>query len=642
MRESGTIREAFGVTHAARRPMLQAVALTLGLVALWSVTHPYKGLKGDAELYAVQAMARIHPGLATDIFLLTGSQDKYTIFSPMYAWFVSWLGLTAAALTLSLSFKVWLFAAAWALARAVSNGRTACLAVALLMIADGAYGGYGVFRYAEDWLTARSFAEALAVSAIALHFHNFKAIGLLTAVFALFVHPIMALPGLLVLVCLRFSLRINLAVAALGVLFAFGVSLWVLRGPASAGLLTVLDPPWLEIVRERSIFLFPQLWKSADWETNGRPLLCLTLTAMALWDTRIRALCIAAGLVGATGLAIAFIAGAIGHLAIIIQAQAWRWMWITCFLSVLLVAPTAAAICRDRRCGPVTVLLLVSGWVLPPANGISCLVLALFIWSMRDRIDTRTAVHLRWIAGAVGITMVALVALNSWNIAFAPDVGSRGEASSIARLRDLTVLQVPALVAALLAFYWIPVTRSAVLLTLIIVSLSVCSAIFVPKALKGVLRDGALTEINAFADWRKVIPPASNVFVAPVHYSAAFAWFTLQRPSYSSVNQSAGVVFSRATAMEIQRRSQVLLPVLDPNWRLRTSGTGTLANDATQRGSRPLTEEKLVSVCRDPQLGFVVAKEDVRIGLITRKKVADSTSWSLYDCNQVRSAAPRT
>jgi hypothetical protein len=270
------------------------------------------------------------------------------------------------------------------------------------------------------------------------------------------------------------------------------------------------------------------------------------------------------------------------------------------------------------------------------------MALALSIWSMRERIDTRTAVHLRWVAGAVGITMVAFVALNSWDIAFAPDAGSRGEASAIARLRDLTVLRVPALVAALLVFYWIAVTRSGVVLTLIIVSIGISSALVIPGALKGVLRDSALTEVSAFADWRNAIPPASNVFVAPSHNSAAFAWFSLRRPSYLSVDQSAGVVFSRATAMEIVRRSQVLLPVLDPNWRLRSNGRGTRVNDAVQRGSRPLTEERLVSVCSDPQLGFVVATEDVGIGLVAHKHFGDSKNWSLYDCNQVRSAESRT
>jgi hypothetical protein len=363
---------------------------------------------------------------------------------------------------------------------------------------------------------------------------------------------------------------------------------------------------------------------------------------MAFQDTRIRALCMTAGLVGATGLAVAFMAGTTGHLAVLIQAQAWRWMWITCFLSVLLVAPTAAAIYRDRRCGPASAMLLISGWLLAPVNGITCMALALFIWSMRERIETRTALHLRWVAGAVGIAMVAGVVLTSWNIAFAPDTGSRGEALAVAPIRDLFGLPIPAFVATLLAVYWIAVTRSAVVLTLIIVCLGMCSAIAIPGALKDVLRDTALTEVSAFADWRLVIPPVSNVFVAPAHYSAAFAWFTLQRPSYISVDQSAGVVFSRATAMEIDRRSRVLLPVLDPNWRLLTSSRGPLANDAMQRGSRPLTEEKLASVCGDPQLGFVVAKEDVGIGRVARKHFGDSKSWSLYDCNQVRSVAPRT
>jgi hypothetical protein len=625
-----------------RRPPLQAIALTLGLVALWSVTHSYKGLRGDAELYAVQAMATIHAGLSTDIFLQNGSQDKYTIFSPIYAWFISRLGLANAAITLWLSFEVWLFGAAWALARAVSNARMACLAVALLMIVDGAYGGYQVFRYAEDFLTARSFAEALAVSAIALHFYNFKTIGLLTAVVSLFVHPIMALPGLLMLVCLRSKPHIAVMMAGLGALFALGISLFVLRAPESAGPLAVLDPPWLDIVRERSVFLFPLQWTSADWEINGRPFLCLAVTAMALPDTRVRALCISAGLVGATGLAIAIIAGTIGHPAILLQGQAWRWMWLTCLASVLLVAPTAAAIYRDRRCGPVTALLLVLGWILPPANGIPCMALALFIWSIRERIETRSSLRLQWIAGAVGIAIVAAVVLGSWNAGFAPATGSRSGASVIAQLRDFAVPQVPVLVAALFALYWLPLTRSAALLTLIIVAFSIWAAILVPRALKDVLRDGSLTEVNAFADWRKTIPPTSNVFVAPAHYSAAFAWFTLQRPSYSSVNQSAGVIFSRATAMEIERRSQVLLPMLDPNWRLRSSGRGAPANDAVQRASRPLTKDRLLSVCSDPQLGFVVAKEDVGIGLVGRNDVGDSTSWSLYDCTQVRLAAPRT
>ncbi len=68
-----------------RTRILHVSALSLALVLLWSLTHRYAGLSGDAELYAFQAMARLHSNLATDLYLQFGSQDHYTLFSPLYA-----------------------------------------------------------------------------------------------------------------------------------------------------------------------------------------------------------------------------------------------------------------------------------------------------------------------------------------------------------------------------------------------------------------------------------------------------------------------------------------------------------------------------------------------------------------------------
>jgi hypothetical protein len=90
-----------------------------------------------------------------------------------------------------------------------------------------------------------------------------------------------------------------------------------------------------------------------------------------------------------------------------------------------------------------------------------------------------------------------------------------------------------------------------------------------------VLQSGAPAEVDGFAAWREVIPPSSNVYVAPAHYSAAFCWFTLQRPDYLSVNQSAGVVFSREAALEVVRRSEVLSPMMEPDWRLYSAMRAT-------------------------------------------------------------------
>ncbi len=112
-----------------------------------------------------------------------------------------------------------------------------------------------------------------------------------------------------------------------------------------------MDPDWLEVVHERSQFLFLKYWTGPDWEVAARPLVCLTLSALAIADARARKLSVAAMLVGTSGLAVAFIAGTIGPVPILLQGQAWRWMWVTSFVSILLLAPTLKSVWRDGRCG---------------------------------------------------------------------------------------------------------------------------------------------------------------------------------------------------------------------------------------------------------------------------------------------------
>src|SRR5882672_7666533 len=105
--------DSCGVNNGALIETAKAVALTLVLLALWSFTHLYQGLTGDAELYALQALARIRPGLAADLYLQNTSQDHFTFFSPLYSWFIRLLGLQSAALALTLLFAAWLLIAAW-------------------------------------------------------------------------------------------------------------------------------------------------------------------------------------------------------------------------------------------------------------------------------------------------------------------------------------------------------------------------------------------------------------------------------------------------------------------------------------------------------------------------------------------------
>src|ERR1700674_3724097 len=143
---------------------ITAAALVLTALTTWLILRGYHGLLGDAQLYAFQALARIQPHLANDLYLQNTSQDQFTIFSPVYAWFIEHLGLERAARWLTLLFTGWFLAAAWSAARVLTNRNGAWLAVIFLLIVDGSYGGASVFRFSEEFLTARLPAEALIVT----------------------------------------------------------------------------------------------------------------------------------------------------------------------------------------------------------------------------------------------------------------------------------------------------------------------------------------------------------------------------------------------------------------------------------------------------------------------------------------------
>jgi hypothetical protein len=61
---------------------------------------------------------------------------------------------------------------------------------------------------------------------------------------------------------------------------------------------------------------------------------------------------------------------------------------------------------------------------------------------------------------------------------------------------------------------------------------------------------------EAYAPWRALIPPGTEVFWAkgdPIP-----AWVLLQRPSYMTVQQTGSNLFSRRAGLELERRANVL------------------------------------------------------------------------------------
>jgi hypothetical protein len=614
-------------------------ALMLVPIALWCLTHRYRGLVGDSELYAVQALSRANPGLARDVFLSHASQDRYTMFSPIYAFFIQTLGLRTAAVALLVCFKLCFYGASWVFSRTLFDSRTALLTTALLIVVPVEYGAYHVFRVAEDMMTARSMAEALAMTGLCLHVLGRRTAGLALAAFALTIHALMALPMVLLLVALRLSIRTSVLCAMAIVAVALCAASAAVMAPHwTPSFLGVIDPSWLEVVRERSQFVFLDLWRLEDWESNARPFVSLALSLMVILDARVRKLCVAAMIVGVTGIGVSLIAS-LGPSALLLQGQAWRWTWVTGLASLLVLIPTVLRMRRAQPCGSLCAVLLLAGWLVPVLDGPYCAAAALCLWCGRRHILPALAPYLRIAAAVIGVLVLARALGTGWTALTAPLADPAHEIKTVLIARALLGLDCVGFVLTCLLGWWILRSRSLALPAAIAAALGAVMAFAAPGALADPGIEGSAAQIEAFSDWRAAIPPGDNVLVVPMYYTAAFSWFTLQRPSYLTVDQSSGVIFSRAVAAEIRRRSEVLRPIEEPDWRLlsrRKAHEGKV--DAA---ALPLTRARLAQICSDPQLKFVVAREDVGFERLHHEQPGASNGWNLYDCERVKSAADR-
>ena len=618
----------------AARSVFTGSVLILLPMALWCLTHRYRGLVGDSELYAVQALARRDPSLARDVFLSGASQDRFTVFSPIYSLFIRFLGLRTAAISLLVLFKLCFYGAIWAFSRRLYDSRTAVLTTALAIVIPWEYGGYHVFHIAEDMLTARTLAEALAMAALSLHVCGRKAAALGLAALALFLHALMALPMVLLLLSLHAGARATIAGALVIVVSALFAALAAVLAPdRMPSFLAVMDSGWLEMVRERSQFVFLQLWQLRDWELNLQPLLSLLLTIVVLSDPRVRALCRSALIVAAVGLAIALVAGVIGPIAILLQGQAWRWLWVADLVSLLLAVPTVFSLWRSGQCGPLCAVLLLAGWLFPATGGVYWIAASLCLWVGRRQVPESTGAYLRFSAYAIGALVITWILAHEWPALTStpPASGAADEALQFAR--RIMGLEGAPVIVAFLVYCAILRSRSTAAPGVIALALGTVTAFAAPRALEDPRVEGTPSQIAEFADWRDVIRPGANVFVVNQYYSAGFAWFTLQRPSYLTVDQSSGMIFSSATAAEIRRRSEVLLPMEEPDWRLLTR---RMTHGARFDGQAlPLSKDRLMQICADPALDFVVAKEDIGFAPLRHRWPGAWNGWNLYDCKRV-------
>lgn len=576
---------------------LTTLALILVALAVWMLCHPYRGIVHDNRIYALLAFNFLDPAtFARDVFLAHGSQDSFTLFSPLYAAAITWLGLDwSTKLLVVLGQALWVLGAI-ALIRRIMAPPFSWLALLFLAAYPPFYGGNSIFAFGEGFLSPRLYAEALGLLAIAAFLGSrYWLAGLLVALGGV-LHPLMMLPPAGVILAMAILRNRPWWVPAPAVLSGAFVVIAAMAAIHLSGssLLTRIDPEWRSIVSNRTPQLMIANWTAGNWLAIACDAMLVGLACLSA-TPRVRQLFVTVLAVGLASVVTSFVAFDLLGDILTGQAQIWRALWLLHVMApiglALLVRDIGLRTGEDRK---ILLLLALSfpivTWFchaagLPPF-GISILILlgAIHVRSGKGPVvSTRRDRFLILSATAVLLAIILAQVLS----------GLLSTSTVISS--PVTAIARSALVSALLAAGWFLAVGTSARAGRLLAGFAVVSVI-----LGSMLWDdrGAWRRyMDSTPDIARELP----VEVAPgelVYWPADViaVWGALGNPSYFSDIQGAGAIFNRDTARLFLRRLEAV-SAFEPYamWKERLTGKRPLA--FLEDGMPRARLEDLVTLC---------------------------------------------
>lgn len=515
-----------------------AVAARLIVVtAIWLLGRPYAGAAGDALIYLGRALADLDPaGVGADPMFRLDGQSRFSLFAPLYARLVGWVGPSDAVRLVSGAALLAWFAGAALLAAQLTRGRVFWASLVLVACLPYAYGPAFALQFGEPLAIPRPLAEAFVLAGLAAALAGRFAWALAAMLAAAAFHPIMALPGALalyVLICMRDRRWMALAPLALaGLLAAAFAGL-----PLAERLATRIDAEWLAVLSTRNFYLFPSLWPLEAWATLAAHAATLAVAA-GLTQGRARALLLAVLAIGLGGVAVAALLGDRMAFVLIAQAQVWRASWLSAALAALIAARVAVALWAGGASGRAVLALLTLAWA--PGEPTASLIGAGLAVALRFAPFAANAVSPRIVA-ALWLGVALFVA--KWlaeGVLFLPALIAPDQPTPWARLAKMHFQAIP---LAALAVFWAMRGDGAA-----------------PRAAR--LAGAAVLAVAVIALWTRPLAPGERVetFRPPQDWARLIAsepgpifwlggngepWLWFGRANWLADVQGAGLVFSR-------------------------------------------------------------------------------------------------
>lgn len=605
------------------------------LIGVWMFIQPYIGITHDGLLYTAQALNRLHPDIyALDVFFKYGSQDDYTVFSPLYAWGIDSLGIERAAFLFTFVSKlIWFAALVW-MARGLLSGLWLPLGIALVVALTPFYDNDAIFAYGESFVTARPLSEAFGMFALGWLVRGRPVLAMMATLPALMLHPLMGLPVLLVMI-LSWIRKPALQLVAVVVALSVAILVMMLSSENTEHILfRVFTQDWYAIINGRTPEVLLHNWTPHGW-ARVVWISALWWTAYQYGDSLEKKLGRTLLFTVAGAFLVAWLAGSISQNVFFTQLQLWRVLWIGQLLGFLILARMLPRLWSENLHSKLQAGVLLLALFLADVPRIIFLVAAtplIFLVQRKLPYWKPARVHYALLGLLVFIVLYPrLEEIIDTMFLILPQEGK-------ARLPIFS--KEPLVLFMALVFLSLFLRRRSEKLLVGIFSIGVAILCLSLMFWGQGYRTFALATEENQAYIREVqskIPQSAVVFWEE---GLPQTWLLLQRAYYASHRQNAGALISKTSALEISRRMKRLL---DAGF----SEGEPKKRETLLKNRKKHTAEDVLYLCADPPLDFVIMSQrvslqhDMQFKLHLGRRVSGKPRFAeyyLYQCDRLRTA----
>lgn len=630
-----------------------------------AISRPYSGITHDARLYSLQALNQAEDGAyADDVFLRYGSQDQFSLFSRIVGPIVAALGLRLTFFLFYLVFNTLIIVALFRLVRAlIEDPLISTLALVYLVSAPLSYGACDIFMVHEQFFTPRIIGSALTLFALErlLRGHFATAIALLGA--GTLMHPLMAFGGIMIatcfVACTYFSPRVFIGLFATALL----LGALILGIPAlGTFFFGSMDDHWHHLIRLAVGYNYHDSWPLKDWLNLAISFALPISACFYLYPLQPsagagdgensvrRRFLVAVTLAGAVGFLATVVAPLLSY-ALLFQAQPYRVLWILKALQVplgfLLIARWSQSPVIYAK---LAALALVGFFCVihSDTQELFTITMALLISFLLSRMGNETA-HAGWwwyavargfVLGAVGWMFYRWGFFLTWREVY---VANFDLTELVLLFRVSPILCIVALCGT--ARFWETAPsfarlRSGAVAVALLTPISLFATGASPTFRRDHTRLGSdIAFVRDFIHERA----ATHGRYPNIYCSLGrpdLLWIDVQATSYFDILQTAGVMFQRATALEIDRR----IALVNKFEMARQRERAIFVDDAQKLGLENLfklsfdcpapSQDDLVLLCREPGLDYVVIPQE-----FPDLYPATNGRIFVYECHKVRMAS---